>query len=144
MTDRKIQHDKLHHIKKHSMTIDIDVFKLRTRENIQAAEALWNLGFFNASANRAYYAAFHAAMVFLLNNGIPVEPDHRKVQNAFNGEAIARRKLLPSRWKEFLGEMQDVRNNADYKNKGVSKNRSNEQLSRAKEFISTLLPEIQP
>ena len=126
------------------MTIEIDVFKLRTRENIQAAEALWNLGFFNASANRSYYAAFHAAMVFLLNNGIPVEPDHRKVQNAFNGEAIARRKLLLSRWKEFLGEMQDVRNNADYKNKGVSKNRSNEQLSRAKEFISTLLPEIQP
>ena len=81
---------------------------------------------------------------FLLRNGIPVEPDHRKVQNAFNGEAIARRKLLPSRWKEFLGELQDVRNNADYKNKGVSKSRAKEQLSRAQEFILTLLPEIHP
>ncbi len=57
--------------------------------------------------------------------------------------AIARRKLLPSRWKEYLGEMQDVRNNADYKNKGVSKNRAQEQLRRAQEFISTLIPEIQ-
>jgi uncharacterized protein (UPF0332 family) len=102
------------------------------------------MAFFNASANRAYYAAFHAAMVFLLRNGIPVEPDHRKVQNAFNGEAIARRKLLPSWWKEFLGELQDVRNNADYKNKGVSKSRAKEQLSRAREFILTLLPEIHP
>jgi uncharacterized protein (UPF0332 family) len=101
-------------------------------------------GFWNASANRAYYAAFHAAMVFLLRNGIPVEPDHRKAQNAFNGEAVARRKLLLSRWKEFLGELQDVRNNADYKNKGVSKSRAKEQLSRAREFISTLLPEIHP
>jgi uncharacterized protein (UPF0332 family) len=125
------------------MTIDTEIFKVRAEENINSAKVLYELGFYNASANRAYYAAFHAAMVFLLRNGITVEPDHRKVQNAFNGEAISRRKLLPSRWKEFLGEMQDMRNNADYRNKGVSKSRANEQLSRAKEFITTLLSELQ-
>lgn len=126
------------------MTIEIEIFKQRAEENLSSAVVLLEHGFWNASANRAYYAAFHAAMVFLLRNGIPVEPDHRKVQNAFNGEAIARRKLLPSRWKEFLGELQDVRNNADYKNKGVSKSRAKEQLSRARECILTLLPEIHP
>jgi uncharacterized protein (UPF0332 family) len=125
------------------MMIDTEIFRQRTQENINAAAALWDLGFYNASANRSYYAAFHAAMVYLLRNNIAVEPDHRKVQNAFNGEAIARRRLLPSRWKEYLGEMQDVRNNADYKNKGVSKNRAQEQLRRAQEFISTLIQEIQ-
>jgi uncharacterized protein (UPF0332 family) len=126
------------------MTIEIETFTQRAEENLSSSAVLFEHGFWNASANRAYYAAFHAAVVFLLRNGIPVEPDHRKVQNAFNGEAIARRKLLPSRWKEFLGELQDVRNNADYKNKGVSKSRAKEQLSRAREFILTLLPEIHP
>lgn len=31
-------------------------------ENLKAAELLFEAGLYNASANRAYYAAFHAAL----------------------------------------------------------------------------------
>jgi uncharacterized protein (UPF0332 family) len=83
------------------MTIEIEIFKQRAQENLSSAAVLLEHSFFNASANRAYYAAFHAAMVFLLRNGIPVEPDHRKVQNAFNVRRLHGENCFPRGGKNF-------------------------------------------
>ena len=45
-------------------------FKNRALENIQIADKAYELGCFNASANRAYYAAFHAAIAAIYSVGI--------------------------------------------------------------------------
>ena len=38
-----------------------DTFYLRAEENLVASEMLFDASLFNASANRAYYSAFHIA-----------------------------------------------------------------------------------
>ena len=48
-------------------------FLTNSKENLKAAELLFDNGLYNASANRAYYAAFHAAIVALADIGITVD-----------------------------------------------------------------------
>ncbi len=110
----------------------------RAEENLQAASLLFQAGLYNASANRAYYSAFHAAAAFILANGLIVEIDHRKVQALFNTEFINRRKILPAQYKALLPEMQKVRNNADYEAEGVSKTKANEQIRSATNFLAII------
>lgn len=49
------------------------VFISKAKENIKAAELLFDNQLYNASANRAYYAAFQAAITALAATGISVE-----------------------------------------------------------------------
>ena len=115
-----------------------DLFLPRAKENLLAAERLFDLDFFNASANRAYYAAFHAALSVLFRNGFTPTTDHKVVQAMFSGELINRRKIVASRFKGYLQELQDARNDADYKN-GVSKQLARTQLKKSTEFVHYLL-----
>lgn len=116
----------------------------RAEENAQAASLLLQAGLYNASANRAYYAVFHAAAAFILASGMAVEIDHRKVQALFNNEFINRRKVFPAQYKATLAEMQKVRNNADYEAEGVSKTKATEQLRTATNFLSILKEKLTP
>ena len=116
----------------------------RAEENLQAASLLLQAGLSNASANRAYYAAFHAAAAFILANGLSVEIDHRKVQALFNNEFINRRKVFPAQYKAALAEMQKVRNNADYEAEGVSKTKATEQVRTATNFLSIIKEKLAP
>ena len=59
-------------------------FKSRAIENLEAAELLFENGKYNASANRAYYAAFHLAIAALFSNSIKPNIDHRSVQSLFS------------------------------------------------------------
>ncbi len=117
-----------------------DLFLPRAKENLLAAERLFELDLYNASANRAYYAAFHAALVVLSQNGFTPIIDHKVVQAMFSGELINRRKIYPAHIKQSLQQLQDVRNNADYKG-GVGKNKAAEQLKKAQIFCSILIQE---
>jgi uncharacterized protein (UPF0332 family) len=119
-----------------------ELFHLRARENLQAAERLFELELFNASANRAYYAAFHAALATLFRYGFTPNIDHKAVQSMFNGELINRRKIVPAHLKQSLQQLQDVRNIADYKN-GVSKAKAADQLKKAVTFCSIILKDGQ-
>ncbi|MCU0427071.1 MAG: HEPN domain-containing protein [Candidatus Kapabacteria bacterium] len=114
----------------------------RAEENAQAASLLLQAGLYNASANRAYYAVFHAAAAFILAYGMTVEIDHRKVQALFNNEFINRRKVIPAQFKGTLAEMQKIRNNADYEAEGVSKAKATEQLRHANTFLSIIKEKI--
>ena len=44
-------------------------FMKKARNNLNAARLCLDNGFLNASANRAYYAAFHAAVAILTHKG---------------------------------------------------------------------------
>jgi uncharacterized protein (UPF0332 family) len=116
-------------------------FVERANENIKAAEILFDNGLFNASANRAYYAAFHTALFALYSIGIIPDIDHRTVQILFADNFCNRRKIVPSKFKGFLKGMQDIRSDADYKS-GVSKKDAKQQLKNAKEFLDIIMEVI--
>ena len=112
-------------------------FKNRAIENLEAAELLFENGKYNASANRAYYAAFHLAIAALYSKSIKPNIDHRSVQSLFSDLFFNKRKVFPSKYKIYLNNMQDFRNIADYK-QGLSKNNSKKQLNDAKEFFTII------
>ncbi len=119
-------------------------FLAKAKENISAAELLFDNELYNASANRAYYAAFHAAMAALAAIGVETEAiSHPAVQSKFHAELIHRRKIYPSRLKSYLRVLQDERNTADYKQDSVSKKVASSQLKKAKDFVETIAREIE-
>lgn len=120
-----------------------DLFLPRAKENLAAAEQLFASELYNASANRAYYAAFHAAIAAVFAHGFRVETDHAKVQATFNGRLINQRKVFHSRLKSLLPDMQNIRDEADYR-RGVGKRTAAEQLKMSKEFVSAIVKEIEP
>jgi len=116
-------------------------FLERAKENLSAAELLFDNGMFNASANRAYYAAFHAAIAALFTIGIKPQIEHRTIQSLFSDNFFNRRKVFPSEYKKYLLDMQNIRSVADYK-VGINKKISKEQLKNAKKFLELILGEI--
>ncbi|MBM2814148.1 MAG: hypothetical protein HW421_910 [Ignavibacteria bacterium] len=115
----------------------IETFHQRSKENLKAAEMLFENGLYNASANRAYYAAFHIALVAVYQSGYEPKIDHKALNSIFSDLFINRRKILPSKYKSYLYEMQSIRNFTDY-GSGVNKKKSKENLEKAKEFIEIL------
>ncbi len=105
-----------------SASMMTDEFFTKAEENLQAADTLFGLGLYNAAANRAYYAAFQAAIALLSFYGIRHnENPHSWVQAQLAAELIHRRKVLPSSLTSSLREIQQIRNIADYNAASVSK-----------------------
>jgi uncharacterized protein (UPF0332 family) len=118
-----------------------ETFLLRAKENLLATELLFEDGLYNASANRAYYAAFHAGIAAIYTAGVEPVIDHRTVQILFSEYFFNRRKILSSKFKGYLKDLQHIRNIADYK-EGVSKNIAKQQYKNAKEFVEIIFKVI--
>ncbi|MCX6155297.1 MAG: HEPN domain-containing protein [Candidatus Kapabacteria bacterium] len=118
-----------------------EIFKNKSIENIKIAEIAFDNECFNASANRAYYAVFHAAVAALFAIGLNPRIDHVAVQTMFSDNFFNRRKIISSKYKGDLKELQEVRGKADY-HEGVSKNIAKKQLLKAKELIEIILMEL--
>lgn len=85
----------------------------------------------------------HEAVAALAAIGIRTEPvSHKAAQANFSAELIQRRKVYPSRMKSYLTELQDARNDADYRSRSVSKNLASKQLLKAKEFVNQIVKEV--
>lgn len=69
-------------------------FLTKAKQNIKAAEVLLENELYDALANRAYYAALHAAVAALANIGIKTDDriSHETTQANFSAELIQRRK----------------------------------------------------
>ncbi len=118
-------------------------FASKAKENLAAAQLLFDHGLYNASANRAYYAAFQAALVALARAKVLDQSrvSHETAQGKFAAELIHRRKIYPSHLKSYLMELQRVRDSADYQLVAVSKKVALMQLKQAQEFIEILFQE---
>ncbi len=115
----------------------------KAEENLTAAQVCFDSGLYNACANRAYYAALHAAIAALACQGIKRDKiDHGQVQADFSGELVRRRKIYPAKLKSYLYDMQLVRNKADYSCENVSRKRAGKWLSRIKEMIELIEKEV--
>ena len=124
---------------------DYSSFWNKADENLKAAQLCFDNGFYNACANRAYYAMFHAAIAILIIKGFPPTKkhiDHGWVQSNFVSELIKRRKTFQSKFKSYLQDAQMVRNDADYKNLLVSQKVARRQLSKSKELIAVIKEEL--
>jgi uncharacterized protein (UPF0332 family) len=105
-------------------------FLVKAQENLAMAHITFEHGGYNASANRAYYAAFQAAIAALAKESITHDRNpHDWVQAQFSGILIYRRKLYPSKLASFLPNMQEVRDMADYKTTAISKSAAVKQLN---------------
>jgi uncharacterized protein (UPF0332 family) len=118
-------------------------FLARAKENLADAESAFEAGRYNTSANRAYYAAFHAAIEALRHFGYPVVVDYSRVQAAFSQYLINRRKVFPSRFKSYLSNLLDLRADADYKQE-VSRKDASARLKNAQDIVSAILKVIEP
>jgi uncharacterized protein (UPF0332 family) len=114
-----------------------DEFAERAEENLRAAQRLYKDGCFNASANRAYYAAFHAAITVIRRHGGTVKIYHRAVHEQFHRVLINERKMFPQ-LRSYLQTLREMRERADYKSP-VSKRRAKEQVQMAATFVQTVL-----
>ena len=119
-----------------------ETFLERAKENLQAAEHLFDIGLYNASANRAYYSAFQISMVLLWNKGLDPKVDHKNVLSLFINEFVNKRKLFPSIYKKELYNMQIIRNKADYQY-GIKKAEAKAQLKFAQQLYSDVFKEIE-
>lgn len=123
----------------------VAVFLTKAKENLQAAQLLFEHKLYNASTNRAYYAAFQAAIAALVAEGIinTERVGHDTVQAKFTGELINRKKKYPSGLKPYLAELYRLRQDADYTLKSISEKLSKEQLRKAREFVEEIEKGIQ-
>ncbi|KPA15886.1 HEPN domain protein [Candidatus Magnetomorum sp. HK-1] len=126
----------------------VDELLNKSKENIEAAKILFNNKLYNASANRSYYAAFHAAIASMNNaNIIKINHtelmSHKSVQAIFVKELILKRKTFSSNIKSYLTDLLRVRNIADYHAKGISKKIASRQLNKSVEFVQRLTEEIE-
>ena len=118
-------------------------FLNKAKVNLQVAQICFDSGFYDACANRAYYAAFQAAIAALADRGRKSDKnDHKWVQATFSGELINRQKVYPVHLKSYLMDMQVVRNQADYTDENVSKKLASQQFSKAKEMLEFIEKEL--
>ena len=111
----------------------------KAKRGIADAELLFAAERYEAAANRAYYACFHAAIAILKKFGIehPKHP-HDWVQAQFSSEIIHRRKIFPKSFASALSNIQTVRHFADYREDPIPKSIVTKQLREAQSFLHHL------
>lgn len=110
----------------------------KAKESLQAAELCYTNKLYNSTANRAYYAMFQAAVVALEVGGVKaVEAhwSHKRVQSTFVSEFIRKRKVYPRSLAQMLSKGLEIRNDADYVARNISKPRANKILRWARDFV---------
>ena len=125
--------------------LDGSPFWNKADENLKAAQLCFENGFYNACANRAYYAMYHAAIAILMVKGFPPtqkQIDHGWIQSTFARELINRRKIFEGKLKTYLPDCQNVRNDADYAGILISNKTAKRQVNKTSEFINAIKMEL--
>lgn len=118
-------------------------FLAKAAESLAGATSELVNGRYNNVANRAYYAAFQAAIAALDLAGIraPNEKDywrHSFVNGQFTGLLINRRKRYPPSLRDTLSVLLRVREQADYRQSPVTATQADRMVRRAREFVTVV------
>jgi uncharacterized protein (UPF0332 family) len=116
-----------------------ELWLAKAKECLASAEADFAAGRHNSVANRAYYAAFHAAIAALIGAGIAPRGkawEHRFVFSEFSGKLIHRRKMFASTFSGTLQILYNWRVMADYRGEDVSRRLARAAVSNAKAFVA--------
>ncbi len=117
----------------------------KARESLASAKADARARRYNSAANRAYYAAFQAAvaaLIFYRVRSADTEWQHRFVSEEFSGKLIRRRKEFSGRLRSALPQLFEVRIRADYGLNDVSKGDADLSNSRANELVEAVSKKI--
>lgn len=121
-------------------------FFTKSEENLTAARLCLQNGLCNASANRAYYAMFQAAVAILLARGVTFDPkrhlDHALIRSLFSNEFIHRKKIFQRKYNSSLYDAFAQRTLSDYHPTSISQNKARQQLLRAEEFVKVIREEL--
>lgn len=121
-------------------------FLAKAEENLDIAIVALERERYNAATNRAYYAAFQAAVAALAAENVKPQGHripHDWLQAQFSGILIHRRKLYPAHFASYLPKMQELRDTADYKDISINKSAATAQIKKAHEFVSHILQKLQ-
>jgi uncharacterized protein (UPF0332 family) len=118
----------------------------KARESLASAKADARARRYNSAANRAYYAAFQAAvaaLIFYRVRSADSEWQHRFVSDEFSGKLIRRRKEFGSSLRSVLPELFEVRIRADYGSNDVSKRDATLSVGRANEVVAAVAKKLE-
>jgi len=116
------------------MKKDIQPLIDKAEKSLSAAEILFDQGYHDFAASRAYYAMFYVAEALLAHIG-GAYSTHGGVIGAF-GREFAKSGKLDSKFHRWLIDGQDIRNVGDYGiDVEISKEQVRELLVQAGEFI---------
>jgi uncharacterized protein (UPF0332 family) len=99
-------------------------YLVKSRESLASANADLEAGRYNSAANRAYYAAFQAAVALLIENGVRPHSgswEHKFVMSQFSGTLVRQRKIIPSQHRGVLERLLESRVRADYRAESISR-----------------------
>jgi uncharacterized protein (UPF0332 family) len=117
------------------MKREVQALLQKARDSLRAAEVLYQEGFADFCASRAYYALFYAAEALLLDRDLTFS-SHSAVIAAF-GKEFAKTGLLDQKYHRYLLDAQDSRNVGDYGvGPGVTDSQAQKVLGWAREFIT--------
>jgi uncharacterized protein (UPF0332 family) len=128
---------------------NLTAYLTKSQESLAGANSELLAKRFNNAVNRAYYAAFQAAIAALLNANVPVYDEakktvmsHQAIQNQFAGLLIVRRKLYPARLARVLYELLSERIVADYQPIQLSQKKAKRLCEKAIDFVDTIAKEV--
>ena len=84
----------------------------RATETLKEAEVLAREGYYNASANRLYYACFYATLALLVQNGISTA-SHAGVKTMLGLHFVVKG-LLPKEHGKTFSRLFEIRHSGDY------------------------------
>jgi uncharacterized protein (UPF0332 family) len=106
-------------------------------QSLEAAESLFEDGFIDFSASRAYYAMFYSLEALLLDKNLSFSK-HSGVISAF-GKEFVKTGLLDQKFHQYVLEAFDLRNVGDYgAMHAVHKEKAVELMTNARELIGTI------
>lgn len=120
-----------------------EAFFAKAAQELATAELAFQSGDFNSTANRAYFAAFHAAIAVLALDGMTnTTNEHKWVHTTFSTHCVHRRKLFPAAFASILPDMMILRHKADYSTEIIAKSKAELQLREARKFVTTLQEKV--
>ena len=116
------------------------LFIERAQEGLAAAQICLEKNLFHSATSRAYYAMFWAAQAALAAIGVTrSEWSHPHLQSTFAIELVQRRKRYPNHFGSHFYEIFQLRLDADYRWKGVSRRKATRAVGWAREFVTTII-----
>lgn len=109
----------------------------QAKENIEEAEALYNIKKFKGANNRAYYSIFHSIKAVLALEPIDFKR-HKDVIAYFNQHYI-KAEIFPKKLGHKISVAQTTREDSDYDDEYVvSREKTQAQIETAKELLSLI------
>jgi len=109
----------------------------RANETLKEAELLAKEGFFNAAANRLYYACFYAALALLVSKGI-MTASHAGVKTMLGLHFVSKGLIALEQGKTF-SRLFEIRHSGDYDDFVYCDQKMiDEYMPKTRDFIKTV------